>query len=683
MSDLAQQIQLELQPHFKQMSGSHHRYTCPWRNHADGHTLAVDYVTGKWYDHKDNVGGFLPSLAKKLGIQSEQSTPETKRGYKDLQAYADVQGAPASEFERAKVRQVTYARRKALKFPMRKPDGSGVQYQYRFLDGNKPAWKGQSGFKRCWYGFNFTTEFAVLDGGEPLVICNGATSVIVAQHHGIPAVAIPGGENPNLPAYLLEQLKEWHGDKLPEIVVAMDCDQKGRSVAAKLTENLNYAGYNARAVDLGLGDKGDLANFCKLHTVSSFEALKNLPAFTSADEAPLDDSLLPVEIPKEKIIAHGQTWLMMHAKDRHCIPAIEWIIPGEIPDRGLTVIYGTSGVGKSFFIIDRSLYISQENPVIYAALEGETGVPSRIDAWCKHHNKGVGELYLALGEVDFFNDTETKLFVEGAKAVSPKLVVIDTLARAMGDGDENNTRDMNKLVRLCKRISTALDCAVVLVHHTGKDGQRERGSYSLRGASDSMIQLVDDDDYIQVECSKTKDAKPFQTYFMTLLPVDVGVLDAHGKKLETPVIVKAERNLRGELVELTIRQRKVLEGMRQSVFEYGCTPSQVAQVVNGVPERSVYRIISRLKDAGFVYQAGSRKPYMLSSKGREIMGLPPADDTNDTNDTTAKGSEDDSNDSDNHEHGGRYGSSGSNGSNGTLFSDEELKQALDTERLGY
>jgi len=677
---LEQRIRAELSSHYVTKSGSQSRYRCPWRAGSDGQTLAVNYDTGEWYDYKDNTGGKLPSLARRLGLNIGTDKPqseETLRTYKNLEEYATMQGAPVEIFKEAWVSEGTHQNRPALCFPMKSPDKK-VQKQYRFLDGKKPKWIGQRGFKRCWYGLNDMARLGTTFAEHPLVICNGAASVLVAQHHGVPAVAIPGGENANIPDDLIQQLREWIGDDpAPPMLVAMDCDAKGRKVGREMANNLREAGFDAKAVDLGLGNKGDLAQFCKLHGEFSIGELEKLPPVTEK----LDDELLPVQgIDPAKLIANGKTWLMIHAKDRHEIPPVEWVIPGEIPRRGLTVIYGTSGVGKSFFIIDRALKIAQDKPVIYAALEGESGVPSRIDAWCKHYQKEEGELILCLGEVNFFDDAESNLWIEGAKAIQPHMVIVDTLARAMGEGDENSTRDMNKLMSLCKRIYTALGCAVVLVHHTGKDGQQERGSYSLRGAADSMIQLVDDDEFIQVECTKTKDAKPFQTYFMTLKPIDVGVIDATGKRLETPVIVLGDPNRSDELNELTIKQRKVLQVMAMDIFEHGCSVAEIAETAHNMDRKGVNKVVSRLKKLGYVHQEAPREPYKLADKARLALNLPPiapnapnAPVVQDGFNTHPSNKKDD----------GTKGAKGAKGANNPLFDEREMAQAVDPVHYGY
>jgi RecA-family ATPase len=51
--------------------------------------------------------------------------------------------------------------------------------------------------------------------------------------------------------------------------------------------------------------------------------------------------------------------------------------------------------------------------------------------------------------------------------------VIDTLARSMAGGDENAAKGVGEFIAAIDRLRG--DHAALVVHHTGKDGDRERG----------------------------------------------------------------------------------------------------------------------------------------------------------------------------------------------------------------
>jgi hypothetical protein len=95
----------------------------------------------------------------------------------------------------------------------------------------------------------------------------------------------------------------------------------------------------------------------------------------------------------------------------------------------------------------------------------------------------------------------------GITGMKPALIVIDTLARCFGAGNENVQQDMNAFVRGCDTVRRAAPGATVLVvHHTGWDASRERGSNALRAASDTMIRLARQGEAILLRVERQKDA---------------------------------------------------------------------------------------------------------------------------------------------------------------------------------
>jgi hypothetical protein len=73
------------------------------------------------------------------------------------------------------------------------------------------------------------------------------------------------------------------------------------------------------------------------------------------------------------------------------------------------------------------------------------------------------------------------------KPKRPILVVVDTLARNFVGGSEKDAKDMGLFVEGCERVRRTLRCAVLVIHHTTKEGDTERGTESLRNASFAMF----------------------------------------------------------------------------------------------------------------------------------------------------------------------------------------------------
>lgn len=598
---------------YKLKSVGHNQYrsNSPLRPGADGMNFALTIEndeSGAWFDHKEERGGSLYELAKILGIDTPRhEVATTKRVYENLDEYARAHGVSAQEFKRWFWRQCRVEGRPALEFPTE----SGKRW--RFIDGDKPVFKSEKGYKPCWYGL--TREVGESVGADlPLVICNGEPSVVSAQFHLIPAICVTSGEKGTIPTDLIQELKDTVG--IVPIVIALDCDDKGRKAAAGMVAQLNAEGFSARAIDLGLGDKGDLGDFCLLHGPGADKKLLDCPPLTVQ---PLASPAVSRDygLPKEKLIGHGRSWIMLHSDDLRYLPKVTWLLKPYIPSQGLIVIYGPSGTGKSFLALWFALQIAQAKPVIYMAYEGEWGYDARIAAARRHYHYDQG-LTLTLGQVDLMSDDDFMSFIDSARKVSPAVVFVDTLARSMGDLDENSTQAMNTYVRRCNLLMQELNCSVVLVHHTGKAGTVERGSTVLRGAADVMIRLEDSDERVLVENAKTKDGKPFPSFHIRLHSVDTGLADEYGLPIYTPVAAIAHEE---DIPENVLTKNQSLILSQVILFDdEGMTYSEIARVVgDAVKPSSMNNALHSLKKKGYLKQENKGSSYVITESGREAL----------------------------------------------------------------
>lgn len=574
-----------------------YRSNSPFRpgSNSHGFTLTIDSPEhGAYFDHVSQESGSLYELARRLGIEiGPPPVTSTKRAYKGLEDYATTHGVSAEVLRNAGWSETKHQGRPALKFR------TATGPRWRFLDGVKPHYISPKGYQRSWYGLTSSAARELADGGY-LVITNGEISTVAGRHYGLAAASVTGGEKA-IPPDLLQELKTFLGDNPPPILVAFDCDDTGRRAGVQVAQQLRDSGLIARAVDLGLGKGGDLADFCMLHGSKTGQVLYSLPALT------LDKPGEEFEVPRG--------WYIIHASELRNLPPIEWIVPGEIPERGVTVLFGPSGAGKSFLALDYALNIAQADPVLYMAGEGEYGYRQRVAAWCEHHGKTEGHLYMSIGAVQVMESGDLNEFLAVNAAIKPRIVIIDTMARSMVGADENSTRDMGMFIRACEQIKRALDSAVLIIHHTNKGGVYERGNSALRGASDAMIKITADDDLIIVESAKTKDAQPFQTRYMKLLPVSV---DMDGQQLDSAVMVEADKVVQTPDDPLTPNQEKVLRMLVDE--EHGASRTEIAEATN-VPYHSLQRILVRLRKLGFIEQPARNSPYQITDAGRQRVGV--------------------------------------------------------------
>lgn len=251
----------------KEEPGGQYRCNSPLRAGANGHSFTVRFDSeeqGVWYDHRDGEGGSAYDLAKRLGIALPErvKVESSKRAYRDLGEYAQFKGVPIEAFVLAGWSPALLQKdqRPALKFKTKTGD------RFRFLDGENPKFKSQYGYTACWYGLDRAVDMAT-KAQQPIVIVNGEPSVVVAQHFGLAACCITGGEAKNIPAALLAEFKAKWGNAA--VVIALDCDPAGVKGAEKYTQVLP----SSVAYDLGLEKGGDIADLCKLYTHNALQAL--------------------------------------------------------------------------------------------------------------------------------------------------------------------------------------------------------------------------------------------------------------------------------------------------------------------------------------------------------------------------------------------------------------------------
>lgn len=186
-----------------------------------------------------------------------------------------------------------------------------------------------------------------------------------------------------------------------------------------------------------------------------------------------------------------------------------WLVPGSIPDEVYVMLVGAPGSYKTFVALDLALTVAtgggalrpgwkglwdaprRSGGVLFAAGEGRSGLRGRVEAWEKHHLDGdeAGSFVLA-DPVPHIGEGPDML-IEAALKMRPdgyRLVVIDTVARAMQGVNENASENATALTRLVDTIRRELSCTVLAIHHTGHENHgRGRGSSAFIGDPDTIL----------------------------------------------------------------------------------------------------------------------------------------------------------------------------------------------------
>lgn len=590
MSTADRVLQALQQYDIKQEGQNKWRCNSPLRpgSNSRGFTLTIDGPeNGAYFDHVSHDKGSLYDLARHLSIAIPVTQVEsTKRKYDGLNDYAKAHGLHAGILEYWNWREVIRENRPALLFSTRTGD------RFRFIDGKSPVYKSEPGYVRCWYGLS-DKIVRYLEKDKLLVICNGEISTIAAQTFNICAIAQTGGEK-ELMRSLIDELKGKvsHIEGL-RVMVAMDCDKTGVKAGRAVSEQLREAGFNVRAIDLALGQGGDLADFVMLYSKDArqkLESLKDVSPLVTADER--DFSFYSLD----EILR---------------LPPVRWLIKGVLPRGGLCMVFGPSGVGKSFYALGLAFDLAFEEPVIYVAAEGESGYGTRARALIKHHKKQPKDLTFVLGTVDLFDSEDMSEFKRMSAVYTPSLIVIDTLAMSTGTADENSARDMKVIIDGCKRLSRELESTILLVHHTNKEGREARGSGSLFAACETVIRITRSDDVLVVESQKSKDLRPFEPVYLREISIDLGV-NEDGEAVNSLVLLPAAQ-VAGDDNMLTPLQQQLLGLVRHepaaSLREYGHICEKNAGVI--------HRALGSLEKRGYIsIQNGSRS---LTEAGEQML----------------------------------------------------------------
>lgn len=180
-----------------------------------------------------------------------------------------------------------------------------------------------------------------------------------------------------------------------------------------------------------------------------------------------------------------------------------WLVKDTIPDAELVLVYGASGSGKSFVMIDLAMALARgvpwfgrkvrQAPVVYVCAEGAGGFGKRLRAYAMHNSIDLAGVPIWVMETapNLLKPDDLKALVQAILPLRPGVVIMDTLARMTPGANENAGEDMGLAIDNCAKVTRATGARVFLVHHTGKDESRgARGWSGMRAASDAEFEIV-------------------------------------------------------------------------------------------------------------------------------------------------------------------------------------------------
>ncbi len=270
---------------------------------------------------------------------------------------------------------------------------------------------------------------------------------------------------------------------------------------------------------------------------------------------------------------------------KDCIPNLNqpYLVEGLLDPGGMSVIYGESNTGKSFFAVDLGIHLAlgrewhqrkvKQGVVIYVAAESGLSIERRLLAFRLHNNLGDQDVafHLCPCQVDLqSSDADVNELITRTAPLKPSLIVVDTLARAMAGGNENQSDHMGSFITKVDLLRNATGAHVMVVHHSGKDQAKgARGHSSLRAATDTEIEIA----FLTARVKKQRDREFSKPIGFNLRTVEIGE-DGDGKPVTSCVVEPRTVSAEASFVKpkLTGHPAKLIEVYGDLICDHGKSP---------------------------------------------------------------------------------------------------------------
>jgi len=300
------------------------------------------------------------------------------------------------------------------------------------------------------------------------------------------------------------------------VVIVPDNDVSGWSYATKVVEALLPVAKSVRVLDLRLeqpkedafeyvtkygGDRQELASMAKACT----------PITQIYQVQPPDRLTVQPEVEASQDANAQKSRFLVESWDSIKDEPVEWLIEDIIPKKAFVALYAPPASYKSFIALDMAEAIAtgrdwmgrsvkQSGVVLYIAGEGHGGLGARIKA-CKIKNDSPdgAPLYVIRAQINLRSSQEDfdnliSAINDLLETVGEKLqmIVLDTLMRMSGGGfNENSSEDMGGFITQAGKLQAFYDCALLVIHHSGKDVTKGLRGHSLPllGAVDTELEI--------------------------------------------------------------------------------------------------------------------------------------------------------------------------------------------------
>ena len=400
--------------------------------------------------------------------------------------------------------------------------------------------------------------------GEKAADALGSLGVVATTSH-----AGAGGWNDELNQYF----------KDANVVIVPDNDLVGWHYASKVTEALIPFAKSVRVLDLNLSNpKEDAYEWVNRYDGSRTllaQIAKACPVVESLDMVHTPQRLLYLSETPQEAESAPKSKFLVESWDSIKDEPVEWLIESIIPKRAFVALYAPPASWKSFIALDLAEAIAtgrdwmgykipKKGAVLFISGEGHGGMGARVKA-CKIQNNSPdgANMYVIRAQINIRSSQED--FDALVAAINElvaqideplEIIILDTLMRMSGGNfNENSSEDMGGFIAQTGKLQQLYNCALMVIHHSGKHIKGLRGHSSLLGAVDTELEITRQDSIINsadpsvignaiLTVSKQKDGADSILVGIEVVLVEIGI-SSLGFEITTSLAVRQNQDIAG------------------------------------------------------------------------------------------------------------------------------------------